>query len=91
MAAAGCICPPTASPAHRCGRRRWRYGHHPDDVAARRAAAPWYTTKTEPSFEDMLAKLRRTIIAAGFLPEPQGQPTSQQIAAVHRAWASAAA
>ena len=68
-----------------------RYGHHPDDVTDRRAAAPWYTTKTEPSFEDMLAKLRRTIIAARFLPEPQGQPTSQQIAAVHRAWASAAA
>ena len=68
-----------------------RYGHHPDDVTARRTAAPWYTTKTEPSFEDMLAKLRRTIIAARFLPEPQGQPNSQQIAAVHRAWASAAA
>ena len=68
-----------------------RYGHHPDDVTARRTAAPWYTTKTEPSFEDMLAKLRRTIIAARFLPAPQGQPTSQQIAAVHRAWASAAA
>jgi hypothetical protein len=68
-----------------------RYGHHPDDVTIRRAAAPWYTTKTEPSFADMLATLRRTIIAARFLPEPQGQPTSQQIAAVHRAWASAAA
>src|SRR6266508_4080353 len=37
------------------------------------------------------ATLHRTIIAARFLPEPQGQPTSQQIAAVHRAWASAAA
>jgi hypothetical protein len=34
------------------------------NIAARRAAAPWSTTKTEPSFEDMLAKLRRTIIAA---------------------------
>ena len=68
-----------------------RYGHHPDDVTARRTAAPWYITKIEPSFADMLAKLRRTIIAARFLAEPQGQPTSQQIAAVHRAWASAAA
>jgi hypothetical protein len=67
-----------------------RYGHHPDDVTDRRTAAPWSTTKTEPSFADLLAKLRRTIIAARFLPEPQGQPTSQQIAAVHRAWASAA-
>jgi DDE superfamily endonuclease len=67
-----------------------RYGHHPDDVTDRRARQPWYTTKTEPSFEDMLAKLRRTIIAARFLPEHTGQPTAQQINAVHRAWASAA-
>jgi len=68
-----------------------RYGHHPDDVTARRAAAPWYTTKTEPSFADMLATLRRTIIAARFLPEHQAKPTPEQINAVHRAWASAAA
>ena len=68
-----------------------RYGHHPDDVTARRAAAPWYTTKTEPSFADMLATLRRTIIAARFLPECPAQPTLEQITAVHRAWASAAA
>ncbi len=68
-----------------------RYGHHPDDVTDRRAAAPWYTTKTEPSFADMLAKLRRTIIAAQFPPECPAQPSLQQITAVHRAWASAAA
>jgi hypothetical protein len=68
-----------------------RYGHHPDDVTARRAAAPWYTTKTEPSFADMLATLRRTIIAARFLPQCPAQPTLEQITAVHRAWASAAA
>jgi hypothetical protein len=67
------------------------YGHHPDDAADRRAAAPWYATKTEPSFADMLAKLRRTIIAARFLPKHQGQPTPEQINAVHRAWATAAA
>jgi DDE superfamily endonuclease len=40
------------------------YGHHPEDVAARRLAEPWYDHKTEPSFQDMLAKLRRTLIAA---------------------------
>jgi hypothetical protein len=68
-----------------------RSGHHPDDVTARRAAAPWYTTKTEPSFADMLAKLRRTIIAARFLPECPAQPSLEQITAVHRAWASTAA
>lgn len=32
----------------------------------RQCAEPWYTGKTEPSFEDMLAKLRRTLIAARF-------------------------
>src|SRR5215212_8778031 len=68
-----------------------RYGHHPDDVTDRRAAAPWYTTKTEPSFADMLAKLRRTIIAARFLPGCPAQPTLEKITAVHRAWASAVA
>jgi hypothetical protein len=36
--------------------------------------APWYTTKTEPSVEDMLAKLRRTIIAAHFSLNTQASP-----------------
>jgi hypothetical protein len=31
------------------------HGHHPDDVTARRLAEPWYDSKTEPSFEDMIA------------------------------------
>lgn len=42
------------------------HGYHPDDITARRLAEPWYDTKTEPSFEDMLTKLRRTLIAARF-------------------------
>ncbi|TQC45820.1 hypothetical protein EEB14_29375 [Rhodococcus sp. WS4] len=41
-------------------------GHHPDDLAGRHAAEPWYRAKAEPSFEDMLAKLRRTLIATRF-------------------------
>ncbi|MDN5933866.1 MAG: transposase [Pseudonocardia sp.] len=41
-------------------------GHHREDLVARQSAEPWYTGKTEPSFEDMLAKLRRTLIAARF-------------------------
>uniref|UniRef100_UPI00322205EA hypothetical protein n=1 Tax=Intrasporangium sp. TaxID=1925024 RepID=UPI00322205EA len=48
-------------------------GHHPGDLVGRLAAEPWYTSKTEPAFEDMLAKLRRTLIAARFTattPEP---------------------
>jgi hypothetical protein len=67
------------------------FGYHPADVADRRAHSPWYTTKTEPSFEDILAKLRRTIIAACFLPDNPAQATPQQIQAVRLAWEAAAA
>lgn len=42
------------------------HGYHRDDLLARQSAEPWYTGKTEPAFEDMLAKLRRTLIAARF-------------------------
>jgi hypothetical protein len=45
-------------------------GHAPADVAEHRSRARWYTTKTEPSFEDMTVKLRRVIIAARFRPQP---------------------
>jgi hypothetical protein len=41
-------------------------GHHPADVADHRARAPWYTTKSQPSTADMLAKLRRVLIAAKY-------------------------
>jgi hypothetical protein len=49
------------------------HGHHPDDVLARRLAEPWYQTKTEPSFEDMITKLRKTLIVARFSPVRAGQ------------------
>ena len=68
-----------------------RYGHDPADVDDRRAAQPWYRTKTEPAFEDMLIKLRRTIIAARFSPSRPGQPALEQIRAVLAAWEAAAA
>jgi len=42
------------------------HGYHPDDVTEHRQAEPWYQTKTEPSFKDMLTKLRKTLIAARF-------------------------
>src|SRR5512133_3037095 len=68
-----------------------RYGHHPHDVTARRAAAPSYTPKTKPSLADTPATLPRPRLPARFLPECPAQPTLEQITAVHRAWASAAA
>ena len=42
------------------------HGHAPHDVASHRTRARWYTTKTEPSYDDMTVKLRRVIIAARF-------------------------
>lgn len=65
------------------------HGHHPADAADHRERAPWYTTKTDPSLSDMAAKLRRTIIAARFLPTHPGQPTHAEIRAVQQAWATA--
>jgi hypothetical protein len=44
------------------------HGHHQDDPAQRRASAPWFTTKAEPSTLDMLVKLRRQLIATRFMP-----------------------
>jgi hypothetical protein len=44
------------------------HGHDHNDTAQRRASAPWYKTKTEPSTLDMLTKLRRQIIATRFMP-----------------------
>ena len=65
------------------------HGHSPTDVAEHRARAPWYRTKTNPSTADMLAKLRRTIIAAQYSPGPLGRPYREKINAIQRAWAAA--
>jgi len=68
-----------------------RYGHDPADIDDRRAAQPWYRSKTEPAFEDMVIKLRRTLIAARFSGSRPAQPTSDQIRVVLAAWDVAAA
>lgn len=65
------------------------HGHHPDDVAEHRARAPWYLSKTNPSTADMLAKLRRTIIAAQYHPGQGRTPTPAQITEAQQAWAAA--
>jgi hypothetical protein len=64
-------------------------GHAPADVAERRSRSRWYTTKTEPSFEDMTIKLRRVIIAARFRAQAPHQASPEQIHAVLLAWAAA--
>ncbi|MCA1680626.1 MAG: transposase [Actinobacteria bacterium] len=65
------------------------HGHHPDVVSEHRARAPWYRSKTNPSTADMLAKLRRVIIAAQYHPEHSHTPTPTEIAQVQHAWAAA--
>jgi hypothetical protein len=65
------------------------HGHTPDDVHAHRARARWYTTKTEPSYNDMAIKLRRVIIAARFRSPRPELATPEQTRAVLAAWAAA--
>jgi hypothetical protein len=64
------------------------HGDHQADVDEHRARAPWYQTKTNPSFADMLAKLRRTIIAAQYSPGRLRPPHQQKITAIQQAWAA---
>ena len=65
------------------------HGHCVDDVAGHRTRARWYTTKTEPSYDDMAVKLRRVIIAARFRSPCPEQATPQETRAVLAAWAAA--
>jgi hypothetical protein len=67
------------------------HGHRSGIVADRRIHAPWYLSKTDPSFADMLTALRRTLIAARFMGSRPAQPTNAEIRQVQRAWALAAA
>jgi hypothetical protein len=49
----------------------------------------WYTTKAEPSFDDMIVKLRRVIIAHRFRHPGTDLPEPEDIRAVQLAWAAA--
>jgi hypothetical protein len=66
-------------------------GHHPAGAEEHRARAPWYRTKTQPSTADMIAKLRRVLIAAQYRPVHPREPTPAEIHAIRLAWDSAAA
>jgi hypothetical protein len=67
------------------------YGYDPADVTDRAIAQPWYRTKTEPSFEDMITKLRKTIIATRFTTVTPGQPDPDLLHDYALACAAAAA
>jgi hypothetical protein len=66
-------------------------GYDPADVTDRAIAQPWYRTKNEPSFEDMILKLRKTIIAARFTTVTPGQPDPDLLHDYALACAAAAA
>jgi hypothetical protein len=68
-----------------------RHGHHDTDIARRRAAQPWYASKTEPAFEDMLHSLRRVMITARISRTRSTPPTPQETREVLAAWTAAAA
>ena len=67
------------------------HGHHPDDLAQRRAAQPWYRDKSEPAYEDMLAKLRRTLVAARITGVSAAHPDPRKYRDYELACAAAAA
>ena len=67
------------------------HGHSTEVTAERRAQAPWYRSKTQPAYLDMIVKLRRVLIAAQYQPEMAHQPTPDEIRTVQLAWAQAAA
>jgi hypothetical protein len=50
------------------------HGHAPDDVASDRARARWYTTKTEPSYDDTTIKLRRSSSSPDFAAHARSRP-----------------
>jgi len=60
-------------------------------VAEQRVRALWYRTKAEPSTADMIAKLRRVLIAAKYRPAHPGEPSPSEIHAVRLAWEGATA
>ncbi|MFI5780081.1 transposase [Nocardia sp. NPDC051570] len=66
-------------------------GHSPAVVAEHRTRARWYTTKTHPSYPDMLTKLRRTLITAQYRADLPGDPTPEQIHTIRLAWENTAA
>jgi DDE superfamily endonuclease len=67
------------------------YGYDPADVTDRATTQPWYRTKAEPSYEDMILKLRKTIIAARFTSVTPGQPDPDLLHDYALACAAAAA
>ena len=67
------------------------HGYHPDDLTGRRADQPWYWHKDDIAFEDMLAKLRRTLVAARITGVDAAQPDPRKYRDYELACAASAA
>ena len=67
------------------------HGYHPDDLTGRRADQPWYWHKDDIAFEDMLAKLRRTLVAARITGVDAAQPDPRKYRDYELACAAATA
>ncbi len=61
------------------------YGRAEQDVEHHRRRSPWYWQKRFPSYQDMLSRLRREVIAAQYLPVTPRRPTQQEISRPARA------
>jgi hypothetical protein len=66
-------------------------GHSPRVVADRRNRARWFVTKTHPSYQDMISKLRKELVAAQYGADPADDPIPEDIKAIRLAWTEAAA
>jgi hypothetical protein len=56
------------------------HGDTAQDVAARRATAPWHHNKTTASSQDILVALRRTVIRAQYRPQHHQRAITRKIA-----------
>jgi hypothetical protein len=66
------------------------HGHTAEVTAERKTQAPWYRSKTQPAYLDMIVKLHRTLITARFRAGKGEIPTPEETLAVRLAWAEAA-
>ncbi|HSV65474.1 MAG TPA: hypothetical protein VLJ59_06135 [Mycobacteriales bacterium] len=66
-------------------------GHQPADVTEHRTRRPWHRAKTTPSTADMLAKLRRVLIATRLRPARPKHPSLEEIQTIRLAWEDPAA
>ena len=68
----------------------WHHGRPDEDVARVRQEVPWYRTKQQPSFADMLAAVRRELWLGRFSRDPVLNRLREKIDDVLPHWLRAA-